>query len=101
LPQPDPLTLELNCIVQGDEPTHAFPVEISNTKNVGALRDAIKDKKKPAFETVPADTLKLWKAGSLSALVHSLLIQTRSKAKFPKIKSMNSTSGKVGTALRD
>jgi hypothetical protein len=68
LPQPDPLTLELNCIVQGDEPTHAFPVEISNTKNVGALRDAIKDKKKPAFETVPADTLKLWKVGALPAL---------------------------------
>jgi hypothetical protein len=94
-------TLELNCIVQGDEPTHAFLVKILNTKNVGALKKAIKEEKTHAFEQVDADTLNLWKVGALPVLVCSWLTWTRSAAKFPKIKSTNSTLGKVWTALRD
>ena len=56
--------------MQGDEPTHAFPVEIANTKNVGALRDAIKEKKKPiAFANVDPDQLTLWKVCGFSLSV--------------------------------
>jgi hypothetical protein len=56
-----PLILELNCLVLGESHTHIFPVKIAGTESVGALKDAIKDKKKPAFDHVPADTLILWR----------------------------------------
>jgi len=56
-----PTILELNCLVSGDNRGRIFTIEIADTKNVGALKDSIKVKKKPAFDHVPADTLALWK----------------------------------------
>jgi hypothetical protein len=57
-----PSTLELNCLVSGDDPSHIFTIEIADARNVSALKDAIKEKKKPAFDHIPADTLILWKS---------------------------------------
>jgi hypothetical protein len=54
-------TLALNCLVLGDDPSHLFPVEIANTKTVGALKEEIWKKKENAFKGVDADTLVLWK----------------------------------------
>jgi hypothetical protein len=56
-----PLALELNCLVLGDDPSHIFPIDIVGTKKVGALKELIKDKKKPVFDHVPADALQLFK----------------------------------------
>ena len=53
--------LELNCWVLGDPSDRIFPVEIAANKSVGTLKDAIKHKKKPAFDHIPADTLVLWR----------------------------------------
>jgi hypothetical protein len=53
--------LELNCFVHGDDPRNVFPVKIAITESVGTLKDAIKDKKKPVFDRLAADALKLWK----------------------------------------
>jgi hypothetical protein len=50
--------LELNC---GDDPSHIFTIEIADTKNITALKKAIKDEKQPAFDHVPADTLIIWR----------------------------------------
>jgi hypothetical protein len=47
--------------VLSDGPDRVFPVEIDQEKSVGALKDAIKDKKRPAFDDMPADRLDLWK----------------------------------------
>jgi hypothetical protein len=47
-------------LVFGQDPSHIFPIKIVSTETVGALRDAIKEKKKPAFDQVPADELVLW-----------------------------------------
>jgi hypothetical protein len=60
-------------LVLGDnDRSRVFPVEIANNKTIGALKDAIKEKKKPAFDHVPADTLDLWKvSGFDSPLVRS------------------------------
>ena len=55
------LPLDLNCIVFGDDPSHIFPVKIANTESVGALKDAIKEKKKPIFNHVPADALDIFR----------------------------------------
>jgi Crinkler effector protein N-terminal domain len=52
--------LEINCLVHGEPRSHIFPVKIAGTESVGALKKAIKDEKKPAFDHVPADTLVLW-----------------------------------------
>jgi hypothetical protein len=52
--------LELNCLVLGDDPGRVFPVKIAASESVGTLKEAIKDKKKHAFEHVDADTLVLW-----------------------------------------
>jgi len=56
-----PSLLLLNCWVLDEDSTRIFPVEIDHNKNVGALREAIKEKKKPAFDDVTADSLDLWK----------------------------------------
>ncbi|KAG1851048.1 hypothetical protein DFJ58DRAFT_729029 [Suillus subalutaceus] len=55
------LKLKLNCIVLGDDPSHAFEIKIAPTESVSALQKAIKDAKKPHFDHVAADNLKLWK----------------------------------------
>jgi Crinkler effector protein N-terminal domain len=51
----------LNCWVLLEGVDRVFPVEIAKEKSVGALKDAIKDKKKPDFHHIPADKLTLWK----------------------------------------
>ncbi|KAL4064512.1 hypothetical protein J3A83DRAFT_4272324 [Scleroderma citrinum] len=48
----------LNCLVLGDTLDRIFPVEIASTKNVGVLREAIKDKKQ---YTCLADQLDLYR----------------------------------------
>ena len=55
--------LKLFCWVQGDSHDQVFPLDIAGSKTVGDLKEAIKEKKKVAFEHVDADTLKLWKVG--------------------------------------
>lgn len=54
-------TLELNCLVLGDERNHIFNIEIPATKTVSALKKAIKEEKSPLFDHVPADNLAIWK----------------------------------------
>ena len=44
-PQP-PQLITLNCWVFADDPDRVFPVDIDPGKSVGALKDAIKEKKK-------------------------------------------------------
>jgi hypothetical protein len=53
--------LDLNCLVLNDNTHHIFPIEIAERKTVGALKDAIKDKKEHTFQHVDADRLILWK----------------------------------------
>jgi hypothetical protein len=53
--------LEINCLVLGEPRGHIFPVEIAATKTVGALKDAIKEKKQHTFQHVDADALVLWR----------------------------------------
>jgi hypothetical protein len=55
------LTLELNCLVLGDGPSHIFGVEIKDNKKVSDLKEFIKDKKKHAFQHVDADALEVYK----------------------------------------
>jgi hypothetical protein len=61
VPAAPPQLITLHCWVLSDGPDRVFPVEIDQEKSVGALKDAIKDKKKPAFDHIPADALDLWK----------------------------------------
>jgi hypothetical protein len=53
--------LEINCLVHGEPRSRIFPVEIASTKTVGALKDAIKEKKQHTFQHVDADALVLWR----------------------------------------
>jgi hypothetical protein len=49
------------CWIQGNHPDHIFPVKIDQTETVGSLKEAIKDKKRHAFQNVDTDKLDLWK----------------------------------------
>ena len=53
--------LQLNCLQLGDPIDNIFPIEIGDSKTVGALKDFIKDKKRPVFDHIFADNLVLWK----------------------------------------
>jgi Crinkler effector protein N-terminal domain len=52
--------LNLNCWVLGEDSTRIFSVEIDRDKNVGGLKQAIKEKKVPAFDRIDADSLDVW-----------------------------------------
>jgi hypothetical protein len=53
--------IQLNCWVLGDDVRQVFPIKIANTESVGTLKEAVKDKKRPALDHVTADSLTLWK----------------------------------------
>jgi len=55
-------TLTLFCLISGEHASRAFPVEVSSSKTVGALKDAITLKKPNSFEHVNASDLMLWRA---------------------------------------
>jgi hypothetical protein len=57
-------TLDLFCWVQGDSHDQAFSLKIAETETVSALKEAIKEKKKPEFDRVVASSLKLWKVSA-------------------------------------
>jgi hypothetical protein len=54
-------TLEINCLVFGDDHDHIFTIEIADTENIGALKVAIKEEKRNTFQNVDANTLILRK----------------------------------------
>ena len=72
-------TLNLNCLVLSHDASHIFPIEIAESKTVGMLKDAIKDKKRPALDHIPADTLVLRK---ISIPVNRNLTENLSKLDF-------------------
>ena len=72
-------TLNLNCLVLGDDASHTFPIKIAKSNTVGDLRKLIKDENTPAFDHVPANTLVLWK---VSILVNRSLTQNLSNRTF-------------------
>ena len=41
--------------------SYIFQVTLGRTKSIADLKEGIREKKKPAFDHVPADTLVLWK----------------------------------------
>jgi len=57
---PAPSLLLLNCWVLGEDSARIFPVKIDRDENVGALKKAIKEEKKPAFDHITADSLDVW-----------------------------------------
>jgi len=55
--------MSLNCSILGPDVDNAFPVKISRGETVGALKDAIKEKKTPELDHIAADRLDVWKVG--------------------------------------
>ncbi|RGB22485.1 hypothetical protein C1646_730549 [Rhizophagus diaphanus] len=55
------MSVTLLCLVKGNTTANAFPVHIDSNQLVGDLKDAIKAKKAPVFDSFPADELRLWK----------------------------------------
>ncbi|KAF8802373.1 hypothetical protein BYT27DRAFT_7173144 [Phlegmacium glaucopus] len=52
--------LSLLCYVSGDDSRRAFIVKIEEDETVAALKEYIKEKKRPKFDDIPADSLDLW-----------------------------------------
>ena len=57
--------LKLFCYVCGDDYSNTFVVNIDEDDTVADLKDAIKEKKRPKFDDIPAGSLFLWKASVL------------------------------------
>jgi hypothetical protein len=56
-----PPPLELNCLVLGQDRSHVFRVSLPQTRYIEDLKKGIREKKKPEFDHVPADTLVIWR----------------------------------------
>jgi hypothetical protein len=54
--------LLLNCCILDEE--HIFSVKIPKIDTVSILKKFIKEEKKPLFDSIPADTLDLWKVST-------------------------------------
>jgi Crinkler effector protein N-terminal domain len=54
-------TLELNCLVLGQESSHIFLIRILENKTVYDLKEVVKDKKRRMFQDVDANDLQLFK----------------------------------------
>ena len=72
-------TLNINCLVLGDDASRTFPIKIAKSDTVGSLRKLIKEEKSHTFQHVDADTLVLWK---VSILVNWSLTQNLSNCTF-------------------
>jgi hypothetical protein len=60
-PEPDSKQLLcLNCFVDGDLQDQTFPIEVLKTKNVGILKDLIKEKRAHRLKDVDASDLKVF-----------------------------------------
>jgi len=55
------LTLELNCLVLGDDPSRVFSVKIASMESVGTFKKAIKHEKPHAFRHLDADSLHIFR----------------------------------------
>ena len=53
--------LKLLCYVRGDDSSNTFGVNIDEDEIVVDLKDAIKEKMRPRFGDIPAESLSLWK----------------------------------------
>ncbi|KAM6494879.1 hypothetical protein JOM56_009502 [Amanita muscaria] len=53
--------LQLFCYVRDDDYKQAFLLEIKENELVSTLRKSIKEKKRPKFDHIPADSLVLWR----------------------------------------
>ncbi|KAI9439820.1 hypothetical protein H4582DRAFT_2075187 [Lactarius indigo] len=53
--------LQLNCFALGGNRNNVFSVKIPGTESVSTLKEEIKDKMRPAFDHIVADTLILWR----------------------------------------
>jgi hypothetical protein len=53
--------LNINCWVLGDDPERVFSIKIAKSETIDVLKDAIKEKKKPVFDDIAADSLDLLK----------------------------------------
>jgi hypothetical protein len=53
--------ITLPCWIIESHTKQIFLVEIGRDKMWGSVKDAIKEKKKPEFDDIAADTLDLWK----------------------------------------
>jgi len=57
--------ISINCLVLGDDLSCIFEIQIASTATVSALKDVIKEKRQPAFNTVVASHLQLWRVSDL------------------------------------
>lgn len=56
----DSAMLKLSCYVLGDECNNTFKVNINKDATVADLKDAIKEKKRPKYDDIPADLFSVW-----------------------------------------
>ena len=71
--------ITLFCLVQDESITNVFSVKIPPTDTVDDLKELIKKKKAPEFDTIAADKLKLWKVNinidNASAVLKDLVLE--------------------------
>ncbi|KAF9946560.1 hypothetical protein BGZ72_000229 [Mortierella alpina] len=57
--------IKLFCLVDGESTFNAFPVEIDPNQTIGDLKNLVKIRKSPRFDSVAADELTLWRVSIL------------------------------------
>ena len=87
-----PTIISLICYIRGDDYKKLTIVKINNTETVYHLKEAIKEKMKPAFDDITAHSLLLWRDSipfnqDLKKAVEALNLDNDSSLESPAILS--------------
>ncbi len=84
-------TITLLCWVLNTPINRIFPVKVGHDEIWGTVKGAIKEKKKPEFDDIAANTLDLWKVCHC-AITHVVMLNSqfqRSTSVIPNVVAWN------------
>ncbi|KAI6110990.1 hypothetical protein EDD17DRAFT_1765031 [Pisolithus thermaeus] len=96
-------TLDLNCVLLGDDSSRIFAVKIPKTEKVCILKDLIKEKQSPILNHVPASALTVWKVSLPEGIITPELTvdETRAFSGAQPLRSVKQISSIFSEALVD
>ena len=88
----------LRCLVYGESMENIFRVRIGEEGEVSDLKDAIKEKKHPQFEDIPAKNLTLWRVSvplddNVDVALAGLELKDSDEKRIKKLRPSDEISG--------
>jgi hypothetical protein len=97
----DMSSIFLNCWVIGESQNNIISVEIRTSETIAILKDRIKEKKKPRFDSFAADELVLFKIVVPTSQFDKILKNAASPNDVPDAEKLGNTTIKISGCFDD